>query len=121
MPDSFLFSVLDGDGDGAPPGFWQDILVRDVLWPPNSQNMTETGVDEDLQFVVQVLSATPGLCPYRRAGLTLLLNNLNFEPQLRSLLLHTALRVAKACRTLLILALTTSSAPLSCLQYCPGR
>ena len=64
MPDPFPLSVLDGDGDGAPPGFWQDGLrARDALWSPDAQNATETGFDEDLQFVVQVLSALPGLCP----------------------------------------------------------
>ena len=67
MPDPFPLSVLDGDGDGAPPGFWQDGLARHALWPPDAQNATETGVDDHLQFVVQVLSAPPSLCPFQES------------------------------------------------------
>ena len=42
-------------------------LDGDALWPPDAQNATETGVDEDLQFLVQVLSAPPGLCPVQES------------------------------------------------------
>ena len=46
---------------------------------------------------------------YKRTDLRLLLNSLGFMWQLRFLILHTGLRVAKAWHALLTLALTSSS------------
>ena len=46
---------------------------------------------------------------YKRTDLRLLLNSLGFMRQLRFLILHTGLRVAKAWHALLTLALTSSS------------
>ena len=63
MPDPFPLSVLNGDFDGLLPDFSQEFLVRDALWPSYAHNLTETGINEDLQLVVGVLSLPPGFCP----------------------------------------------------------
>ncbi|XP_020608174.1 neuropeptide Y receptor type 2-like [Orbicella faveolata] len=57
--DPCPLSVLDGNNDGRQPDFSQEFLVIDALWPSDAQNRTETDVDEELHYEVQVLSAPP--------------------------------------------------------------
>jgi len=52
MSNTSSLSTLDGVRDGLLPSSLPEFLVRNALWPSHAWNLTETGVDEDLQFVV---------------------------------------------------------------------
>lgn len=87
-------------------GTLPNVLLRDVLWPPPSQEVPKLAIDKDLKFGDEVLFG-----PYRRRELTFKLKILGFALGEIHLYLQAGLRMQKKTCALLHLISASSSVP----------
>ena len=57
------FSLLDFFLSGQLVGSLPQVVVADDFWPVDSQDLSQTAVDERLDFSGGCLRCSPGFCP----------------------------------------------------------
>ena len=92
-------------------GFLPQVYVADLLWPMNSEDSSETGVDEGLDLLGGGLFFLHVSEPYRRTAFTLELKILIFVCLLTSLDFQRFLSSTKAALALPILVFISSAVP----------